>query len=146
MSVIFCLLQYNYDKSIVDSGTTNLRLPRKVFQAAVKAIEAASSVGFLLLISPHFLILTSKSLPLLPCCPMQMMLCSFFKNSVFTGHLPHFVHRRVTLVTFLTCDLWMFVGFDFDVAHWFLGAPCHTFTPPAFNTLDCSVSCISVWS
>lgn len=40
-------LQYNYDKSIVDSGTTNLRLPRKVFQAAVKAIEAASSV------SPH---------------------------------------------------------------------------------------------
>jgi len=38
-------IQYNYDKSIVDSGTTNLRLPRKVFQAAVKAIEAASSVS-----------------------------------------------------------------------------------------------------
>lgn len=37
--------QYNYDKSIVDSGTTNLRLPKKVFQAAVKAIEAASSVS-----------------------------------------------------------------------------------------------------
>lgn len=35
--------EYNYDKSIVDSGTTNLRLPRKVFQAAVRAIEAASS-------------------------------------------------------------------------------------------------------
>lgn len=35
--------EYNYDKSIVDSGTTNLRLPRKVFQAAVKAIEGASS-------------------------------------------------------------------------------------------------------
>ncbi|XP_015257577.1 PREDICTED: beta-secretase 1 [Cyprinodon variegatus] len=35
--------EYNYDKSIVDSGTTNLRLPRKVFQAAVKAIKAASS-------------------------------------------------------------------------------------------------------
>uniref|UniRef100_A0A8C9VYW0 Beta-secretase 1 n=1 Tax=Scleropages formosus TaxID=113540 RepID=A0A8C9VYW0_SCLFO len=35
--------EYNYDKSIVDSGTTNLRLPRKVFQAAVKAIQAASS-------------------------------------------------------------------------------------------------------
>ncbi|PWA20531.1 hypothetical protein CCH79_00003565 [Gambusia affinis] len=35
--------EYNFDKSIVDSGTTNLRLPRKVFQAAVKAIEAASS-------------------------------------------------------------------------------------------------------
>lgn len=35
--------EYNYDKSIVDSGTTNLRLPKKVFQAAVKSIKAASS-------------------------------------------------------------------------------------------------------
>lgn len=43
-------LQYNFDKSIVDSGTTNLRLPRKVFQAAVKAIEAASSVSLLYVI------------------------------------------------------------------------------------------------
>lgn len=43
--MVFFLLQYNYDKSIVDSGTTNLRLPKKVFQAAVKAIEAASSVS-----------------------------------------------------------------------------------------------------
>nr|XP_019569183.1 PREDICTED: beta-secretase 1 isoform X3 [Rhinolophus sinicus] len=34
---------YNYDKSIVDSGTTNLRLPKKVFEAAVKSIKAASS-------------------------------------------------------------------------------------------------------
>lgn len=48
--MFICLLQYNYDKSIVDSGTTNLRLPKKVFQAAVKAIEAASSV------SPYFAI------------------------------------------------------------------------------------------
>lgn len=46
---IFCVWQYNYDKSIVDSGTTNLRLPRKVFQGAVKAIEAASSVSIYLL-------------------------------------------------------------------------------------------------
>lgn len=37
--------QYNYDKSIVDSGTTNLRLPKKVFEAAVKSIKAASSVS-----------------------------------------------------------------------------------------------------
>ncbi|GAA6078880.1 beta-secretase 1-like, partial [Tachysurus ichikawai] len=44
--------EYNYDKSIVDSGTTNLRLPRKVFQAAVKAIEAASSVSICLLSFP----------------------------------------------------------------------------------------------
>lgn len=43
--MILVFLQYNYDKSIVDSGTTNLRLPKKVFQAAVKAIEAASSVS-----------------------------------------------------------------------------------------------------
>ncbi|XP_042330375.1 beta-secretase 1 isoform X2 [Sceloporus undulatus] len=34
---------YNYDKSIVDSGTTNLRLPKKVFDAAVKSIKTASS-------------------------------------------------------------------------------------------------------
>lgn len=38
-------LQYNYDKSIVDSGTTNLRLPKKVFEAAVRSIKAASSVS-----------------------------------------------------------------------------------------------------
>nr|XP_058926770.1 beta-secretase 1 isoform X1 [Kogia breviceps] len=38
--------EYNYDKSIVDSGTTNLRLPKKVFEAAVKSIKAASSVTF----------------------------------------------------------------------------------------------------
>ncbi|KAG8522195.1 Beta-secretase 1 [Galemys pyrenaicus] len=37
--------EYNYDKSIVDSGTTNLRLPKKVFEAAVKSIKAASSVS-----------------------------------------------------------------------------------------------------
>ncbi|XP_032023399.1 beta-secretase 1 isoform X2 [Hylobates moloch] len=35
--------EYNYDKSIVDSGTTNLRLPKKVFEATVKSIKAASS-------------------------------------------------------------------------------------------------------
>ncbi|XP_075696273.1 beta-secretase 1 isoform X2 [Rhinoderma darwinii] len=35
--------EYNYDKSIVDSGTTNLRLPKRVFDEAVKAIKAASS-------------------------------------------------------------------------------------------------------
>ncbi|OCT72470.1 beta-secretase 1 [Xenopus laevis] len=35
--------EYNYDKSIVDSGTTNLRLPKRVFDAAVKSIKAASA-------------------------------------------------------------------------------------------------------
>ncbi|XP_030076829.1 beta-secretase 1 isoform X2 [Microcaecilia unicolor] len=35
--------EYNYDKSIVDSGTTNLRLPKKVFEAAVRSIKTASS-------------------------------------------------------------------------------------------------------
>ena len=42
---LFSPSQYNYDKSIVDSGTTNLRLPKKVFEAAVKSIKAASSVS-----------------------------------------------------------------------------------------------------
>lgn len=42
--LLFCP-QYNYDKSIVDSGTTNLRLPKKVFEAAVKSIKTASSVS-----------------------------------------------------------------------------------------------------
>lgn len=46
LSTLTSLLpQYNYDKSIVDSGTTNLRLPKKVFEAAVKSIKAASSVS-----------------------------------------------------------------------------------------------------
>ncbi|XP_065273200.1 beta-secretase 1 isoform X3 [Emys orbicularis] len=35
--------EYNYDKSIVDSGTTNLRLPKKVFETAVKSIKTVSS-------------------------------------------------------------------------------------------------------
>ncbi|KAG9327884.1 hypothetical protein JZ751_018416, partial [Albula glossodonta] len=53
--------EYNYDKSILDSGTTNLRLPRKVFQAAVTAIEAASSVSpsfssLSLSVTPHTLL------------------------------------------------------------------------------------------
>ncbi|XP_071095945.1 beta-secretase 1-like [Haliotis cracherodii] len=36
--------EYNYDKTIVDSGTTNLRLPDKVFQALVKGIQAKLNV------------------------------------------------------------------------------------------------------
>lgn len=47
-----CCPQYNYDKSIVDSGTTNLRLPKKVFEAAVKSIKTASSVSVAPEISP----------------------------------------------------------------------------------------------
>ncbi|XP_036381529.1 beta-secretase 1-like [Megalops cyprinoides] len=35
--------EYNNDKSIVDSGTTNLRIPRKVFQAVVNSIKDVSS-------------------------------------------------------------------------------------------------------
>ncbi|XP_078726232.1 beta-secretase 1-like isoform X1 [Lampetra fluviatilis] len=34
--------EYNYDKSIVDSGTTNLRLPKRVFNAVVSAIKRNS--------------------------------------------------------------------------------------------------------
>ncbi|XP_046581147.1 beta-secretase 1-like [Haliotis rubra] len=36
--------EYNYDKTIVDSGTTNLRLPDKVFQALVEGIQNKLSV------------------------------------------------------------------------------------------------------
>ncbi|BFZ00285.1 hypothetical protein BsWGS_03323 [Bradybaena similaris] len=32
--------EYNFDKTIVDSGTTNIRLPKKVFDAAVQAIDS----------------------------------------------------------------------------------------------------------
>lgn len=31
--------EYNFDKTIVDSGTTNIRLPKKVFNTVVKAID-----------------------------------------------------------------------------------------------------------
>uniref|UniRef100_UPI003590054E beta-secretase 1-like isoform X2 n=1 Tax=Myxine glutinosa TaxID=7769 RepID=UPI003590054E len=34
---------YNYDKTIVDSGTTNLRLPHRVFSAVVSAIRQSST-------------------------------------------------------------------------------------------------------
>lgn len=37
-------LQYNMDKAIVDSGTTMLRLPAKVFNAVVEAITRSSLV------------------------------------------------------------------------------------------------------
>lgn len=33
------VFQYNYDKTIVDSGTTHLRLPTRVFLAVVNAIK-----------------------------------------------------------------------------------------------------------
>lgn len=39
----FCV-QYNSDKAIVDSGTTLLRLPVKVFDAVVEAITHMSMV------------------------------------------------------------------------------------------------------
>jgi hypothetical protein len=44
-----CLLpssfQYNADKAIVDSGTTLLRLPQKVFDAVVEAVARTSLVS-----------------------------------------------------------------------------------------------------
>ena len=38
------LFQYNFDKTIVDSGTTNLRLPTKVFQAVKNKIAENTAV------------------------------------------------------------------------------------------------------
>ena len=32
-------MQYNYDKTIVDSGTTNLRLPKRVFQGIIDRLK-----------------------------------------------------------------------------------------------------------
>ena len=40
----FCL-QYNFDKTIVDSGTTNLRLPPKVYARLVQEIQHATVVS-----------------------------------------------------------------------------------------------------
>lgn len=39
------LFQYNADKAIVDSGTTLLRLPQKVFNAVVEAVARTSLVS-----------------------------------------------------------------------------------------------------
>ena len=39
------LFQYNADKAIVDSGTTLLRLPQKVFDAVVEAVARTSLVS-----------------------------------------------------------------------------------------------------
>lgn len=41
----FFIFQYNFDKTIVDSGTTNLRLPYTVFQAVVDKLKQAVWVG-----------------------------------------------------------------------------------------------------
>jgi len=40
-----CLLQYNFDKTIVDSGTTNLRLPTLVYDATMQMIKQLSDVS-----------------------------------------------------------------------------------------------------
>ena len=39
------LFLYNADKAIVDSGTTLLRLPQKVFDAVVEAVARTSLVS-----------------------------------------------------------------------------------------------------
>ena len=38
-------MQYNFDKTIVDSGTTNLRLPDKVFKKVVALIQKNTHVS-----------------------------------------------------------------------------------------------------
>ena len=43
----FHLSQFNFDKTIVDSGTTTVRLPIKVFKAVVAAIEREVLVSLL---------------------------------------------------------------------------------------------------
>ena len=52
---IFSLLQYNFGKTIVDSGTTNLRLPTRVFNSVLAKMKAYLKVGSILsnLINVH---------------------------------------------------------------------------------------------
>ena len=47
------LFQYNFDKTIVDSGTTNLRLPTKVFQEVKNKIAENTAVRCLTLYIAH---------------------------------------------------------------------------------------------
>ena len=42
-SMCVCL-QYNFDTTIVDSGTTNLRLPKRVFLQVTNQIKATTGV------------------------------------------------------------------------------------------------------
>ena len=39
------MLQFNFDKTIVDSGTTNFRLPNKVFDAVTTKIAEHTNVS-----------------------------------------------------------------------------------------------------
>lgn len=45
LSLLTSPVQYNADKAIVDSGTTLLRLPQKVFTAVVEAVARTSLVS-----------------------------------------------------------------------------------------------------
>ena len=40
------MLQYNFDKTIIDSGTTNLRLPVKVFVKVLDLIKKQVKVSY----------------------------------------------------------------------------------------------------
>ena len=39
------LLQYNFDKTIVDSGTTDLRLPTRVYDATLQMLKQLTNVS-----------------------------------------------------------------------------------------------------
>ena len=39
------MFQYNFEKTIVDSGTTNFRLPVKVYKSVIKQLKEASKVS-----------------------------------------------------------------------------------------------------
>ena len=43
--------QYNYDKTIVDSGTTNLRVSEEVFDAILDRLKKFDKVRFYLVMS-----------------------------------------------------------------------------------------------
>uniref|UniRef100_A0A672LA39 Beta-secretase 1 n=1 Tax=Sinocyclocheilus grahami TaxID=75366 RepID=A0A672LA39_SINGR len=103
--------EYNYDKSIVDSGTTNLRLPRKVFQAAVKAIEAASSTeqfpsGFWL--GEQLVCWQAGSTPWHIFPVISLYLMSENTNQSFRiSILPQVLHSEQVMISYSeTCTFW----------------------------------------
>ena len=50
-TVCFIFSQFNFDKTIVDSGTTNLRFPVKVYDAVTELITTQSGVSSIFLFS-----------------------------------------------------------------------------------------------
>ena len=71
------LFQYNADKAIVDSGTTLLRLPQKVFNAVVEAVARTS------LVSPQVLGSVPEHRCVLSVSGLLLGVLTIFKEQLF---------------------------------------------------------------